>query len=62
MIVAQLRQATKSECGIAQPYSCIAGDNILKEQYARTTASNLALTNLKPRKLDTEGKKERCRG
>ena len=33
----------KSECGMAQTSSCIAGFNVLNEQYVRTTARNHAL-------------------
>ena len=39
MSVALLSQAKKSECGTAQPNSCIADDNGLNEWYARTTTS-----------------------
>ena len=35
--VTLLRQAKKSECGTAQPNSCIADDNVLNEQYTRNT-------------------------
>ena len=34
MSVALFSQIKKSECGIAQPSSSIAGDNVLNEQYA----------------------------
>ena len=43
--VAVLSQAKKYECGIAQPSSSIACDNVLTEWYARTTAKNRASTN-----------------
>ena len=39
--VALLSQAKKSEFGIAQPSSCIAGENVLNERFARLTARNL---------------------
>ena len=34
---AQLRQVKISECGIAQPSSCINGDNVLNKAGARAT-------------------------
>ena len=39
MSVALLSQAKKSECGTAQRNSCIADDNVLNKQYARTTST-----------------------
>ena len=39
MSVALLSQGKKSECGTAQPNSCIADDNVLNERYAITTAT-----------------------
>ena len=40
MSVALLSKSKKSECGIAQPSSCIAGDNEFNEQTASPTAKN----------------------
>ena len=37
--VAPLSKAKKSEFGTAQQNSCIADDNVLKERYARSTAT-----------------------
>ena len=34
----QESQVKKSECGIAQPSSCITGDNVLNKGNARVTA------------------------
>ena len=36
MSVALLSQAKKSECGIAQPSSCNAVENVLNERYAKS--------------------------
>ena len=47
MSVALLSQAKKSECGTAQPNSCIADDNVLNERYARTTATAETHTHTK---------------
>ena len=38
--MALLSQARKSECGMAQTSSCIAGFNVLNMRYVRTTAGN----------------------
>ena len=47
MSAALLSQAKKSECGTAQPNSCIADDNVLNERYARTTATAETHTHTK---------------
>ena len=61
MSVALLSQAKKSECGTAQPNSCIADDNVLNERYARTTATaetiriqNLVQTDRQTERLGIE--------
>ena len=41
-----LSQARKSECGMAQTSSCIAGFNVLNMWYVRTTARNQGLSQL----------------
>ena len=38
MCGAQLRQVKISECGIAQPSSCITGNNVLNKAADRATA------------------------
>ena len=43
---ALLSQAKKSDCGIAQPSSCISGDNVLNKRYARTTPRNQGINQL----------------
>ena len=40
MSVALLSQSKKSECGIAHPSSCIAGDNILNDRTASPTVKS----------------------
>ena len=40
MSVALLSKSKKSECGIAQPSSCIAGHNVLNKRTASPTAKN----------------------
>ena len=47
MSVALLHQAKKSKCGIAQPSPYIAGVNVLNMQYARTTARNQNISQIK---------------
>ena len=44
--MALLSQARKSECGMAQTSSCIAGFNVLNLRYVRTTAGNQGLSQL----------------
>ena len=44
--MALLSQARKSECGMAQMSSCIAGFNVLNMRYVRTTAGNQGLSQL----------------
>ena len=44
--MALLSQARKSECGMAQTSSCIAGFNVLNMWYVRTTAGNQDLSQL----------------
>ena len=51
MNLALLSQIKKSECGTAQPSSYIAGDNILNEQYVRTTAKNQHLNQFEAQKI-----------
>ena len=40
MSVALLSQSKKSDCGIAHPRSCIAGDNVLNDQTAGPTVKS----------------------
>ena len=44
--MALLSQARKSECGMAQMSSCIAGFNVLNMRYVRTAAGNQGLSQL----------------
>ena len=46
-----LSQAIKSECGMAQTSSCIAGFNVLNMRYVRTTAGNQDISQLKVKKF-----------
>ena len=43
---ALLNQARKSECGMAQMSSCIAGFNVLNMRYVRKTVGNQGLSQL----------------
>ena len=45
---AQLSQVKKSDCGIAQPNSCIADDNVLNKRGAGATARSEYSTNKSP--------------
>ena len=44
--MALLSQARKSECGMAQTSSCIAGFNVLNMRYVKTTAGHQGLSKL----------------
>ena len=49
--MALFSQAKKSEFGMAQLSSCIAGFNILNKHYVRTTARNQGFSQLEAKKI-----------
>ena len=59
--VALLNQAKKSECGMAQPSSRIAGFNVLNKQYVRTNARNQGLSQLEALKIKKRMKQKKTK-
>ena len=57
--VALLSKSEISGCCIAQPSPCIAGDNVLKKLYARTTTRNQGLNQTEAEKIGYRMKTEK---
>ena len=57
--VALLSQAKKSDCGMAQPSSCICGNNVLNKRYARTTPRNQGINQSEAQKIGYRMRKNR---